>query len=67
MPEHHTEKVSVLAYCPQLSDGQWHQVSIPLTDLKQPKGFDPLHVGELQMFNAGAGDGSYFFDDLAFE
>lgn len=67
MPEHHTEKVSVLAYCPQLSDGKWHQVSIPLTDLKQPKGFDPLHVGELQMFNAGAGDGSYFFDDLAFE
>jgi Carbohydrate binding domain (family 11) len=67
MPEHHTEKVSVLAYCPQLSDGQWHQVSVPLTDLKQPKGFDPLHVGELQMFNAGAGDGSYFFDDLAFE
>jgi len=67
IPEHHTEKVSVLAYCPQLSDGQWHQVSIPLADLKQPKGFDPLHVGELQMFNAGAGDGSYFFDDLAFE
>ncbi len=67
MPEHHTEKVSVLSYCPQLSDGQWHQVSIPLMDLKQPKGFDPLHVGELQMFNVGAGDGSYFFDDLAFE
>jgi hypothetical protein len=67
MPKHHTEKVSVLAYCPQLSDGQWHQVSIPLADLKQPKGFDPLHVGELQMFNAGAGDGSFFFDDLAFE
>jgi hypothetical protein len=67
MPEHHTEKVSALNYCPQLHDGQWHKVSIPLADLKPPKGFDPLHVGELQLFNAGAGDGSFFFDDLAVE
>ena len=67
MPEHHTEKVSVLKYCPQLLDGKWHQASIPLADFKQPKGFDPLHVGELQMFNAGTGDGSFFFDDLAFD
>ena len=67
MPEHHTEKVSVLEYCPQLFDGQWHHVSIPLVDFTQPKGFDPLHLGELQMFNAGAGDGSFFFDDLAFD
>jgi len=67
MPEHHTEKVSVLRYCPQLLDGEWHKVTIPLTDLTQPKGFDPLHVGELQMFNAGAGDGSFFIDDIGFE
>jgi hypothetical protein len=67
MPEHHTEKVSVLHYCPQLSDGDWHKVSIPLADLVQPKGFDPLHVGELQIFNAGEGDGSFFFDDISFE
>jgi hypothetical protein len=66
-PEHHTEKVPVLKYCPQLLDGQWHQVSIPLADLKQPKGFDPSHVGELQMFNAGEGDGSFFIDDIGFE
>jgi hypothetical protein len=67
MPEHHTEKVAVLRYCPQLLDGEWHKVTIPLTDLTQPKGFDPLHVGELQMFNAGAGDGSFFIDDIGFE
>lgn len=67
MPEHHTEKVSVKTYCPQLDDGQWHEVAIPLSDLKQPEGFDPLHVGELQMFCAGAGDGSIFIDDIAFE
>jgi hypothetical protein len=67
MPEHHTEKVSVLHYCPQLLDGEWHKVSIPLADFTQPKGFDPLHVGELQMFNAGEGDGSFFIDDIGFE
>jgi hypothetical protein len=67
LPEHHTEKVSILNYCPQLLDGDWHKVSIPLADLKQPKGFDPLHVGEVHMFNAGAGDGSFFMDDIGFE
>jgi hypothetical protein len=66
-PEHHTEKVSALDYCPPLLDGEWHKVSIPLADLKQPKGFDPLHVGELQIFNPGEGDGSFFIDDIAFE
>jgi hypothetical protein len=67
MPEHHTDKVAILHYCPQLLDGRWHKLSIPLADLKEPKGFDPLHVGELQMFNAGAGDGSFFIDDIGFE
>jgi len=38
-----------------------------LADLKQPKGFDPLHVGELQIFNVGAGDGSFFIEDIGFE
>ena len=67
MPEHHTEKVSALTYCPQLQDGKWHKVIIPLADFVQPKGFDPLHVGELQLFNAGEGDGSFFIDDIAFD
>ena len=68
MPEHHTEKVSVLAYCPQLSDGQWHPVSIPLADLKQPKGFDPVHVGErYRCLMREPGTGVISTDDLAFE
>lgn len=67
MPEHHTEKVSALKYCPELTDGAWHQVRIPLADLIQPQGFDPLHVGELQIFNAGDGEGSFFIDDIGFE
>jgi hypothetical protein len=67
LPEHHTEKVSALTFCPQLLDGEWHKVTIPLIDLKQPKGFDPWHVGELQIFNAGEGRGQFFIDDIAFE
>jgi hypothetical protein len=67
MPEHHTEKVLVSKYCPQWKDGQWHKVSVPLKDLIQPAGFDPKHVAEMQFFNTGNGDGSFFIDDLAFE
>ncbi len=67
MPEHHTEKVMVSKYCPQWKDGTWHKVVVPLKDLKQPKGFDPVHVAEMQFFNTGNGDGSFFLDDLAFE
>ena len=67
LPDHHTEKVSALTYCPQLQDGQWHKVSIPLADFTKPTGFDALHVGELQLFNAGEGDGTFYIDDISFE
>jgi Carbohydrate binding domain (family 11) len=67
MPEHHTGKVSAFAYCPHLHDDGWHKVSIPLVDFKTPVGFDPLHVAELHIFNAGAGDGSLFIDDISFD
>ena len=36
-------------------------------ELKQPAGFDAKHVAEMQFFNTGNGDGSFFLDDLAFE
>jgi len=66
-PQHHTEKVIVSKYCPKWNDGKWHQVIVPLKDLIQPKGFDATHVAEMQFFNTGAGDGSFFIDDLAFD
>lgn len=65
-PQHHTEKVIVSKYCAEWKDGQWHQIIVPLKDLIQPKGFDAKHVAEMQFFNTGAGDGSFFIDDLAF-
>ena len=67
MPEHHTEKVKVSEYCPNWKDGQWHKIVVPLKDLIQPAGFDPVHVAEMQLFNTGNGDGSFFLDDLAFD
>jgi hypothetical protein len=67
-PEHHTDKVRVAKYCPKAFDGKWHQVVVPLADLKQPSGFDAKHVCELQMgFIADKQvDGSFFIDDIAF-
>ena len=67
MPEHHTEKVIVSKYSPKWKDGEWHKITVPLVDLIQPTGFDPVHVAEMQFFNTGNGDGSFFIDDLAFE
>jgi hypothetical protein len=67
MPEHHTDKVIVSQYTPQWKDGQWHQIIVPLKDLIQPIGFDATHVAEMQFFNTGNGDGSFFIDDLAFD
>lgn len=66
MPEHHTDKVMVSKYCPKWNDGTWHEVVVPLKDLKQPVGFDPTHVAEMQFFNTGNGDGCFYIDDLAF-
>jgi len=66
-PQHHTEKVIVSKYCPNWKDGEWHQIIVPLKDLVQPVGFDAKHVAEMQFFNTGAGDGSFFIDDLAFD
>lgn len=65
-PQHHTEKVVVSKYCADWKDGQWHQIIVPLKDLVQPIGFDAKHVAEMQFFNTGKGNGSFFIDDLAF-
>jgi hypothetical protein len=67
-PEHHTDKVHLSTYCPNIGDGAWHLVSIPLSDLKEPVGFDATHVCEMQLgFMADHSvAGSYIFDGIAF-
>lgn len=64
-PQHHTDKVAVSKYCAHWKDGQWHWIVIPLKDLVQPAGFDPVHVAEMHLFTA-IGTGSFFIDDLTF-
>jgi len=65
LPQHHTGKITVSKYCAQWNDGQWHRLVIPLTDLVQPAGFDPVHVAEMHLFTS-VGAGSFFIDDLTF-
>ena len=68
-PEEHTEKVQVIKYCPQMLDGQWHEVVIPLAELKPAKGFNPRIISEIHfgfMAEEGTG-GSFFIDDIAFD
>jgi len=68
-PEHHTTKVHLLKYCPALLDGQWHQVAIPLADLRTVPGYDPTRVCELQMGLPADEpvDCSFFIDDIGFD
>jgi hypothetical protein len=68
-PEHHTEKVALIKYCPNLMDGEWHRIAIPLADFITVPGYDPTKVAELQMgfFGESAVECSFFIDDIGFE
>jgi hypothetical protein len=68
-PEHHTEKVHLLSYCPTLLDGAWHRVAIPLADLRTVAGYDPTKVAELQMglLATQPVDCSFLIDDIGFD
>jgi hypothetical protein len=68
-PEHHSAKVDVLKYCPDLLDGKWHQVEIPLADLTQPAGFNPKIISRIDFgFNADKpANGSFVVDDIGFD
>jgi hypothetical protein len=71
-PHHHsdhTEKVLVSRYCPDLLDGQWHEVVVPMKDFARPDTFDLTKAFEIQfaLHPAQAVDGSFFIDDIAFD
>jgi hypothetical protein len=68
-PEHHTAKVRLINYCPELHDGAWHRVVIPLADLQTVPGFDFTKVCEVQMGMMAKApvDCSFYFDDIGFE
>lgn len=66
-----TGEASLLEYCPSLSDGQWHEVVIPLADIYAAKktNFDPRKAWELQIrgWEPQARAFSLLIDDIGFD
>ena len=61
--------VDAMGYCPTLTDGQWHQVTIPMHDLQGEKNaLDPHKVWEIDLatWNEHAVDCTFWLDDLGF-
>ncbi len=73
-PEDHNKSadsdiIDLLAYCPTLLDGAWHDVAIPLKDItSKDAGFDLHHLFELSLFlNApGAMESDVYIDDVGY-
>ena len=68
-PEHHSSRVDITDYVPDVFDGQWHEVRIPLKDLVNSPGFNARVVSQLQLdLSVGADvDDSIFIDDISFD
>jgi hypothetical protein len=65
-----TGQVSLAAYCPDLWDGQWHAVTVPLADLyaKDKGSFDPGKATELDInaWSAGQRDFTLLIGGISF-
>ncbi len=68
-PEHHSLRINVQDYVPDVFDGNWHEVRIPLQDLVASPGFNAKVVSQIQLdLSVGADvDDSIFIDDIAFD
>ncbi|ESQ76632.1 hypothetical protein ABAC402_02860 [Asticcacaulis sp. AC402] len=68
-PEQHSARVDVLSYAPNIFDGHWHEVRIPLRDLIESEGFNPRVVSQLQLDLTVGPDthNSFFIDDISFD
>jgi photosystem II stability/assembly factor-like uncharacterized protein len=66
-----TGAVSALEYCPELRDGAWHEVVIPLADIYAVKAtaFDPRKAWELQIqtWDPHPRSFSLLIDDIGFD
>ena len=63
-------KVNIFDYVKDVTDGQWHEIAVPLTDLtKEQTAFDPKTVWEFDIgtWSPETGAISLFVDDIAFE
>ncbi len=63
-----SEYVPLATYCPEIFDGQWHDVRIPLKDLAK-QNFDPRSVYELRVSAATTKENKFsvFIDDVRFD
>lgn len=68
-PAHHTVKVSVAKYCSSIADGHWHEVVIPLKDLKYSKGYHPQAVTMIDFgfYAQNPTHGTILLNDLSFD
>jgi hypothetical protein len=66
-----TGQVAIADYCPELWDGQWHEVVVPLQDLyaKDATGFDPHLARQLDLgsWSATARDFTLLIDEIGFD
>ena len=65
-----TGKVSVQGYCPDLNDGQWHEIVIPLADLYHGvAGYDPRKTWQfdLNIWAPKERRFSLYIDDIGFD
>ncbi len=68
-PEHHSLRVNVLDYAPDVFDGAWHEVRIPLKDLTESNGFNAKLISQVQLDLSAGPDvaDSFFIDDISFD
>ncbi|MGA2066763.1 MAG: SGNH/GDSL hydrolase family protein [Thermoguttaceae bacterium] len=60
---------NLLTYCPNLPDGKWHQLSIPIKELDSKNELDRTKVWEIMLgtWSQDEEDFSLFVDEIAFE
>ena len=68
-PEHHSRRINVLDYTPDVFDGAWHEVRIPLADLVNSPGFDAKVVSQVQLdlVVGPQTDDTIYIDDIGFD
>ena len=63
-----TAQAKVLKYCPNLFDGQWHEVAVPLKDMPAPPEFNLKKAWMIDVGVSGAEVKlNIYIDDIAFD
>jgi hypothetical protein len=63
-----SEKLYVTKFCPNATDGQWHEVVVPMAALRAGGGMDPAKFNEIHFgegFFGKAADCTYYVHDIS--